>query len=42
MVVQPISQMGLAEDESLVELQQALLHMMESMQPKQSDENDNQ
>lgn len=42
MVVQPISQMGLAEDESLVELQQALLHMMESMQPKQSDENDDQ
>ena len=40
MVVQPISQMGLAEDESLAELQQALLHMMESMQPKQSDEND--
>lgn len=33
MVVQPISQMGLAEDESLAELQQALLHMMESMQP---------
>ncbi|MFR1060401.1 MAG: hypothetical protein ACLSEY_08060 [Enterocloster sp.] len=29
MVVQPLSQMGLAEDESLVELQQALLHMME-------------
>ena len=42
MVVQPISQMGLAEDESLAELQQALLHMMESMQPKQSDENDDQ
>ena len=31
-----------AEDESLAELQQALLHMMESMQPKQSDENDEQ
>lgn len=42
MVVQPISQMGLAEDESLVELHKALLHMIESMQPKQSDENDDQ
>ena len=42
MVVQPISQMGLAKDESLEELQLALLHMMESMQPKQSDENDDQ
>lgn len=42
MIVQPISQMGLAEDESLAELQLALLHMMESMQPKRSDENDNQ
>lgn len=42
MVVQPISQMGLAEDESLAELKQALLHMMENMQPKQSDENDEQ
>lgn len=29
MVVQPISQIGLAEDESLVELQQALLHIMD-------------
>lgn len=38
MVVQPISQMGLVEDESLAELKQALLHMMERMQPKQSDD----
>ena len=42
MVVQPISQMGLAEDELLAELKQALLHMMERMQPTQSDENDDQ
>ena len=42
MVVQPISQMGLAEDELLAELKQAPLHMMESMQPTQSDENDDQ
>lgn len=42
MVVQPISQMGLAEEGTLSELQQALLHMMESMQPNQSDENDDQ
>lgn len=34
MIVQPISQMGLAEDESLAELLLALLHMMESMKPK--------
>ena len=42
MVVQPISQMGLAEDESLAELQQALLHMMESMQQKQNYENNDE
>lgn len=40
MVVQPISQMGLAEEGTLSELQQALLHMMESMQQQQDNEND--
>lgn len=40
MVVQPISQMGLAEKGTLSELQQALLYMMESMQQKQDNEND--
>ena len=38
MVIQPISQMGLAEDGTLSELQQALLHMMESMQQQQDNE----
>ena len=38
MVIQPISQMGLAEEETLSELQQALLHMMESMQQQQDNE----
>ena len=32
----------LAEDEPLAELRQVLLHIMESMQPKQNDENDDQ
>jgi len=38
MVVQPISQMGLAEEGTLSELQQALLHMIESMQQQQDNE----
>lgn len=42
MVVQPISQMGLAEEGTLSELQQALLHMMENMQQKQNGEKDEQ
>lgn len=42
MVVQPISQMGLAEEGTLSELQQALLHMMENMQQKQNGEKDGQ
>lgn len=40
MVIQPISQMGLAEEGTLSELQQALLHMMESMQQQQDNEKD--
>lgn len=42
MVVQPISQMGLAEEGTLSELQRALLHMMENMQQKQNGEKDGQ
>ena len=40
MVIQPISQMGLAGEGTLSELQQALLHMMESMQQQQDNEKD--
>ncbi len=40
MIVQPISQTGLAEEGALSELQEALLHMMESMQKNQNDEKD--
>lgn len=42
MIVQPISQTGLAEEEALSELQQALLHMMENMQKKQNGEENGQ
>lgn len=42
MIVQPISQTGLAEEEALSELQQALLHIMENMQQKQNGEEDGQ
>ena len=42
MIVQPISQTGLAEEEALSELQQALLHMMENIQKKQNGEEDEQ
>lgn len=42
MVVQPISQMGLAEEGTLSELQRALLHMMENMQQRQNGEKDGQ